>query len=615
MAFKYSIKNQTGIYTATIYSQSKTNTPLYDSPSASSSNIVFQSDTTTIFPSPSASNEIGSTSNYLTSSYNYISFKPVISFNSQQPSVSSSLESISSTLTNEISSSIMFNVQSTYSTFSQQGHLSSSLLSTNSFSRISSSDSSSISEFTSTNFYTPETSSFNSQSITSSSSTSSTDSQYSSTGSNNFVSIKSPISSFITYITTSINQQQSSFNSFRQNPLWSTSEISTTSQPISSSKSTPTTFKSPVSSAHIHVSSFTRTFATSQYSSYSLPIKQSISTTKTLIKSSMNTTASFFASNKTPTLKLNQTTSSTISPSVVLSSPTATSKCTSTNPSKLFSTLPSSSTSSLSVSSYQNYFTYTQEYYFTGKTTSFTTGIPITVTFSQSDTNTYSPLSTTAVITAPMEVYNKWINGGGLDPTDTENNGTANNSTGTNNKTIIGSVVGVVGGVILCSIIVWLVLFKRKKYNKNWNNKLSLGNNRKSEGMTSKLMPSPQSFTHPKGYSVNYNSTDNTYNDPFKPKFEFDNRYNINGAPPVPAPRKNKTSNNKEYSGVEIPTVKSTAGNNDRDNYHLRFSYVSSETDSSFNSSAFGSFSTISPSPNKYGTMGDDRQGFLREIL
>lgn len=620
MIFEYEVKNQTDVFTSTIYSKQNTNTLSYDSFFASSTtsslNTVLGSDVTpTVSQSSSVANEIGSSTNSLTNSYNYISSNLAVSSTLQQPTGSSNIMSASSTITKETRSSDMSNVQSTHSIFSQQGQLSSLLPSTDSLSRISTPCSSSVYSFTSPNFYSYETSSSSSPLTTSSPPTSLTDSEASSTSNRNLNSIQSPISSLMTYSTITNSQQQTSLSSFLQKPIWSTSEIPTSSESTTSSTDKSTAIVTPYNSPYSHFLSSTGKSTISQYSSYSSPIEQLKHTTKTLINSSKFTTTSY-SSNKMSTLNPIKKISSSLSSSRILPSTTTTSKSTPTSSTSFSSSTSSySSTSSSSSSSYQDYIIYTQEYYFTGKTTSFSTGIPITLTLPPSGTETNDHLSTTAVITAPMEVYNKWIDGGGLDPSDIGNNGNSNNSTGTNDRTIAGSVVGVVGGVILCGIIVWLMIFKRKKYNRSWNNKLGLDSDRKSKGMIDDPMSSSRSFSHTKGYRLNYSSTDNVESDPFKHEFEFDNRYAVNKAPPVPAPRINKTLSNKEYSRSEIPSTQSSQDNNDRSDYHLRFSYVSSETDSSFNSSAIGSYSTISSQPNRYRNMDDDKQGFLREIL
>ncbi|KAK5780648.1 hypothetical protein RI543_001770 [Arxiozyma heterogenica] len=532
MNIENNINNQTTISTPIIYSSSNTNIKLYGSSSTTSnillySKTVLQNDiTTTLLPSSSIFGETSSLFDTLVNSHAYISPNPISTFTSQQSSLVSNIDVISSTISSEVYSPIISSVQSIQSSFSQQGY----------------------------SFPTTATSKRSSEISTSHSPL------VSAISSDNSINLGMPSSSIIPITTSSSTfpiysqdqpQQQSRFSSPLQNPLWSLSEVSIASH-----------FK--------------------------------------------NTTATY-SLGKTPTLKSIKETSSSISFSSKSSLTTTDTKSTSIS--------YNLSTSSSFVSSYQNTIIYTQEYYFTGKTTSFTKNIPITLTLSSSDTASQYSLSTTAVITAPVEVYNKWINGGGLDSTDTENNDNTNNSAGTNNGTIAGSVVGAVVGVILCSTIIWFVVFKRKKYCKNWKNKLSLSNSQKSESMVNNSVSSSQSFTHSRGYRVDYNSTNNVSSDPFKHEFGFDRRYNINRTPPVPAPRKNKNSNNKDFNNIGTLSVPLTPNNNDSDNYHLRFSYVSSDTDSSFNSSAVGSYSITSSSPDRYGTMSNNKQGFLREML
>lgn len=618
MNIENNINNQTTISTPIIYSSPNTNIKLYGSSSTTSnillySKTVLQNDiTTTLLPSSSISGETSSLFDTSVNSHAYISPNPISTFTSQQSSLVPNIDVISSTISSEIHSPIISNIQSIQSSFSQQGYSFPTTATSKCSPEISTSHSPVVSAISSDNSINLGMPSSSIIPITTSSSTFPIYSQDQSTSIPNSVSIKTVIPSSLThYDTTSRVQQQSRFSSSLQNPLWPLSEVSiashsTTFHSITSSTSKSNTTIASPKDLLTYTPSFTQHSMTSQYFSYPSHISQSTSTNKTLIKSFKNTTATYLLG-KTPTLKSIKETSSSFSFSSKSSLTTTDTKSTSIS----FNL----STSSSFISSYQNTIIYTQEYYFTGKTTSFTKNIPITLTLSSSDTASQYSLSTTAVITAPVEVYNKWINGGGLDSTDTENNDNTNNSTGTNDGTIAGSVVGAVVGVILCSIIIWLVIFKRKKYCKNWKNKLSLGNSQKSEGMVNSSVSSSQSFTHSRGYRVDYNSTNNVSSDPFKHEFEFDRRYNINRTPPVPAPRKNKNSNNKDFNNIGTLSVPLAPTNNDSDNYYLRFSYVSSDTDSSFNSSAVGSYSITSSSPDRYGTMSNNKQGFLREML
>lgn len=613
MVIENNINNHTIISTSIVYSHPNTNIESYGSSSASStvldsSKTIVQNDiTTTLLPSLSVSNEVSSSNDTPINLYTYISSNPISSFTSQQSDIVSNPNMISSTITGEKNSPTMLSIQSIHSNLSQQGYSSLATTSSKHSSRTSTSYSPLVSAITSKISPNLEASSSSLiPFISSSSLTSSIDSQDPSTRISNLTPMETAALSVMTYYdTTSKIQYQSSSSSLLEDSLWLTSEVSTTFKSKFSSTNIPTTSVTSLNNS-LYTPSFTQNSLTNQYSFHYSPITQEIPTNKTLIRSSRSTTIPYSLS-KTPILKSIKETSSSLSSSSI-------SPSTSTN-SKFTTTKSSSSLSSSSVSSSQNNLVYTQEYYFTGKTTSFSTGIPVTLTLSPSGTKPEYSLSTTAVITAPVDVYNKWINGGGLDSADAKENDNTNKNTGTNDGTIVGGVIGAVGGVILCVIIVWFVMFKRKRYYKSWNSKLSLGKSGKSGSMLDDPISSSQSFTHSKGYKTDYNSTKNIASDPFKHEFQFDNRYNTNITPPVPAPRKNKPSNNKEFNSMGTPASNLRLSHNSRDDYHLRFSYVSSDTDSSFNSSAVGSYSTISSSPNKYGTINNNKQGFLREML
>ncbi|CAL9738532.1 hypothetical protein MOSE0_N13520 [Monosporozyma servazzii] len=259
-------------------------------------------------------------------------------------------------------------------------------------------------------------------------------------------------------------------------------------------------------------------------------------------------------------------------------------------------TSSSSTSSTSSVIFDPRYSTYTQEYFFTGKTTSFSTGIPITLTLEDHSKTTTRP--TVPVISAPIQVYNKWLNDGQLD--DPRNEHT------TNIGTIVGSVVGAVGGIVLCGVMFWMFKRRRSSRNRNLNDGSIKG---PYTGYASNEEEEEDSTIFPINYMgdrMKYDSTNR--HDPFKHEFEFDKRT----PPPIPEPRKGIKSHGME----PIPKL-ATANNNASamDDYHLRFSYVSTETGASIDSSTVGSYSTISSTPNRYGIIDNNKQGFLREIV
>lgn len=257
-------------------------------------------------------------------------------------------------------------------------------------------------------------------------------------------------------------------------------------------------------------------------------------------------------------------------------------------------TSSSSTSSTSSVIFDPRYSTYTQEYFFTGKTTSFSTGIPITLTLKDHSKTTTRP--TVPVISAPIQVYNKWLNDGQLD--DPRNDHT------TNIGTIVGSVVGAVGGIVLCGVIFWMFIRRRSSRNRNLNDGSMKG---PYTGYTSEEEEDSTIFPiNYMGDRTKYDSTNR--HDPFKREFDLDKRT----PPPIPEPRKGIKSH-----GMEPVPKLATASNNASamDDYHLRFSYVSTETGASIDSSTVGSYSTISSTPNRYGVIDNNKQGFLREIV
>lgn len=175
------------------------------------------------------------------------------------------------------------------------------------------------------------------------------------------------------------------------------------------------------------------------------------------------------------------------------------------------------------------------------------------------------------------------------------------------------------GGIILCVIIFWLFKRRRSSRNNKWKNDRSIlrGGGPYTGYSTNEETNNSTTLSHHIRGGIRRDSTNP--NDPFKQEFEFDKRNNnIRTPPPIPEPRKG----NNMTRGIE-PVPKLATRNNNSDNngdsndnnYHLRFSYVSSETGVSIDSSTMGSYSTISSIPNRYGTMGNDKQGFLREIV
>ncbi|SCW04003.1 LAFE_0H03774g1_1 [Lachancea fermentati] len=109
--------------------------------------------------------------------------------------------------------------------------------------------------------------------------------------------------------------------------------------------------------------------------------------------------------------------------------------------------------SSISLPPDETVFVYTQNYVFTASSTTLCVGLPSMVVISTGQLSTYS--APTSAITTDISYYQHWLDGS----LDSQNN----SSSGGKRKTIIGSVVGSVGGFLLCALLLWLIVFKRRK--------------------------------------------------------------------------------------------------------------------------------------------------------
>ncbi|KAL3239354.1 Tda7p [Nakaseomyces bracarensis] len=225
------------------------------------------------------------------------------------------------------------------------------------------------------------------------------------------------------------------------------------------------------------------------------------------------------------------------------------------------------------------YYEYTQTFDITDSSTSFTTALPLTTAFNLA--NSYSFTKPTGVVTTNLHFYKDWLSGA-ID--NNSNDGTPTKKS--NAGTIAGSVVGSVGGLILCTLVIWFIFFKRKK-KEQWT-----GFNRKS-------------------------IVEKDNSNPFKDEFDFDRRI----PPPVPPQRKNfagQVNNNTiNYNTNNTPPL---VGSED---YHLRFSYVSSSSGLSSDDSQLNDSLQSSTTLHLGPAYGDESRrqnnipstGYLREII
>lgn len=279
----------------------------------------------------------------------------------------------------------------------------------------------------------------------------------------------------------------------------------------------------------------------------------------------------------------------------------------------------SSSDSGFSVS--QNaqsvYYIYTQMYQITGSTTTFNTGILSTVELAKSASTSFSVPQTTS--TKDIQFYQNWLNGNLGDSGAQSPNATKNK--------IIGGVVGGVGGLIICSLIIWL-MFSRRRKNKDEQVNTSFSSEIGRRAGYPLPSPSPDAneekiITQDNGTgaifskiknkakafpqmsrNVEDSREDNHDDNPFQNEFNFEARI----PPPVPPPR-------KATMQYPIPGGEATSQTDGR------YSYVSSMSDSSYVSSA-GDHSTMSSTSIRLGSEYNNNnnvpgssQGFLREVI
>lgn len=254
------------------------------------------------------------------------------------------------------------------------------------------------------------------------------------------------------------------------------------------------------------------------------------------------------------------------------------------------------------------YYFYTQAYDITGSSTTFTTGLPTTVALAKSAVrSSFSVPSST--VTADMSFYQHWLNGG-LD--SNQNQDTSKSNTGT----IVGSIVGSIGGILVCAVIVWFLLFKRRKNKRELKENSSFRHEigrRTGFPTTAQARETSVHAQDPAAQQTNTESS--STNNPFSNEFNFRAR---GTAPPPPPPPRN---------GIILDNSSQNISN-DSMNPDNRFSYVSSFTYSSLGSSTQGGFSALSSNsinlghglnnsvPNdERGSAQDKTHGFLREII
>lgn len=274
------------------------------------------------------------------------------------------------------------------------------------------------------------------------------------------------------------------------------------------------------------------------------------------------------------------------------------------------STSASSPRYTVSSDSKSAFIIYTQQYYITGSSTTFETGLPTTTVRAKTATSSFSVPSTTQ--TRDLGFYQNWLNG---------SLGESGSPTTPAKNKIIGGVVGGVGGLLLCSIVIWLMFFRRRK-NKaeptvgfTYEIGRRAGYPSQSQSVDidqEKTQPTRQApfLARIKNKAIaqiskNRNSVpQNEESDPFQEEFDFRKR----PQPPIP-PARSRHDTNQEVStrpAYDVPI-------------DHRFSYVSSLTDSSYISSAQGDYSSLSSTsvrlPSDVPNHSESSHGFLREVI
>ncbi|CAI4051433.1 hypothetical protein SUVZ_14G1500 [Saccharomyces uvarum] len=312
-------------------------------------------------------------------------------------------------------------------------------------------------------------------------------------------------------------------------------------------------------------------------------------------------TSSFSSDNTYSSEQTTYTSSSNVP--MTTSPPTTT--ATSTTPLTSSSQTYSMGVVSSSEDSQTIYYFYTQAYDITGSSTTFTTGLPTTVALAKSVVSSFSVPSST--ITADMSFYQHWLDGG-LD--SNQNQGTSKSNTGT----IVGSIVGSIGGILVCAVIVWFLLFRKRKSKREFKENSSFCHEigrRTGFPTTAQARETSVHAQDPGAQQTNTESS--STNNPFSNEFNFRAR----GTAPAPPPRNGITLDNSSQN------ISNYSMNPDN-----RFSYVSSFTYSSLGSSTQGGFSALSSnsinlghglnnndSNEERGSAQDNSHGFLREII
>lgn len=331
----------------------------------------------------------------------------------------------------------------------------------------------------------------------------------------------------------------------------------------------------------------------------------STSTSSRLSSSSDASTSAFENSSLSDNTYSSKQTTYTSSSSVPMTTPPPTTTTTSTTSPTSSSQTYSIGVVSSSEDSQTIYYFYTQAYDITGSSTTFATGLPTTVALAKSAVSSFSVPSST--ITADMSFYQHWLNGG-LD--DNQNQGTSKSNTGT----IVGSIVGSIGGILVCAVIVWFLLFRKRKGKRELKENSSFCHEiGRRTGFPTTAQARETSVHAQDSGAQQTNMDSNSTNNPFSNEFNFKARC----ATAVPPSRNGVTLDNPSQ------TIR-----NDSMNSNNRFSYVSSFTYSSLGSSTQGGFSALSSNSINLGpglnnnvsnderaSARDTSQGFLREII
>ncbi|KTB23449.1 Topoisomerase I damage affected protein 7 [Nakaseomyces glabratus] len=421
-----------------------------------------------------------------------------------------------------------------------------------------------------------------------------------------------------------------SYSSISKNSSISTSSLPSITSAISI---TPASSKNSTSSSTSITSSlFSSSYLTSVTSSYNttsniIPFSTSKST-ETYISSQSTS----FSISSESSVQISSSSSSSSSPS---SSPSSSSALSSSSSSSSNTESSSSSTPIISSTVSKNYiiYIYDQKFEFTDASTTFDTDIPVETRIKITPNKMVSFTPPTGILTTDAALYQKYL-AGTLDWNSHDTDARIRNSK------IIGGVVGSICGLLVCSVVIFLLFFRRKRNTHNYMPDDDLTSIKDEKGSyygfstentpykpaistrdltasnqrLKKLFSKKENSTPTKNWkkaTTEYMSTPST--NPFQDEFDFDKRLpsppNLDNKGMTPSdkiinPRigENDVSiphlllpDNESISLISEPEIEQSTNTDTNE----QFSYVSSMNSygpgSSFVPSSVGDYSTLSP--------------------